>query len=183
MGRSFRVLLTTYQATSDGLTITCGRLHSLLRQLYQTRVRSRDLRVASLSTQVDFISTQTKLAVIRRGQLRAFHLASGTVLGQGRRPMHRGLLQSTGALTFFVHGLCRIRVPNRLCRLLPHTSTACLMTSPTGGQVRQVHMYCRCTSRRCLCMAPISAVTSRCLEVHCGIPRVGRRFTRAYRVL
>lgn len=181
--RSCRVLLTIYQTRSTCLTMKCGRVHSLLRHVYHKRVRGRDLRVASLSTQVDFITTGINLSITRRGQLRAFQLASGTVLGHRRRPGQRRLLHSTGALTFFVHGLLRRSVPLRLCQLLPHTSTACLITPPTHRQIRQVHIYFRCTSRRCLCMAPLSRISRGPCLIHCGVPRVGRRFTRAYGLL
>lgn len=177
------MLLRTYRIRRVSLSITCQRLHRLLRHLYHARVPSNDLRVASLSTHVDFITSGTKLSAIRRGHLRAFQLASGTVLGHRTRPRHRRLLHSTGALTFFIGHLAKRRVPTRLCHLLPHTSTACVITPPTGRQVGHVHIYFRCTSSACLCMLPMSAITSRPLHIHCGMPRVGRRFTRAYQVL
>lgn len=181
--RSCRLLLTIYQRGNIRLIINCGRVHSLLRHVYHSRVRGRDLRVASLSTEVDFMNTGAKLACTRRGHLRAFHLASGQILGRRLIPAQRGLLQSIGALTFLVHGLSNRSIPIRLCHLLPHASTACLITPPTLRHIRQVHIYFRCTSRRCLCMAPLSRMSRGPCLIHCGVPRVGRRFTRAYQLL
>lgn len=157
----------------------CERLHRSLRHIIHRGVRKGDLRAASLTTHVGCMTARCKLSLGRRGRLRAFHLASGSVLGRHGSPMGRRFLHSLHTITCTCEGVFTRSVPLGLFSILPGRR----VTSSKGGRgvrcVHHVHMYFSCTSSACLCMRPMSMATSRPVQIICGGPNVGRRFRRA----